>query len=84
MDRSVFQIPVPQVKVEGAWWERPMVPVWVGCVPQVLELVSAAGVLGCEAVGDMPLLAKDDFLACGMLGCEVSFNQDARRTGFCC
>jgi hypothetical protein len=45
---------------------------------------SPEGVVGCEVVGDIELLAKDPFLWFwrAMGGCDVSFNQDARRTGF--
>ena len=58
--RSVFQMPVPHVKV-GAWCPRLRV-VDEECGPQGPAPVSRAGVLGCDAVGDMELLANDPFL----------------------
>lgn len=45
------------------------------------ELASADGVVGCEAVGDIELLAKDA-LRGATNGCVMSFNQDERRAGF--
>jgi hypothetical protein len=55
----------------------------VGCDPQAAAPDSAEGVLGCEAVGDMELLANDPFLGRIPAG-DVSVNQEVRRTGFCC
>ncbi len=76
---SLFQIPVPQGNVvdpggrlktaDGVEW-----------VPQAPD--SADGVLGCDVVGDMELLANDPFRGRGT-DCVVSFNQDARRAGLC-
>ena len=42
---------------------------------------SADGVVGCDVVGDIELLANEP-LRGGAVACEVSVNQDARRTGF--
>lgn len=81
--RSEVQIPVPQVKVEEPWWPRPMVADDVECEAHGLALASAAGVDACEVVGDIELLANEPFLGCGSGTWEVSFNQEARRTGFC-
>jgi hypothetical protein len=39
------------------------------------------GVLGWDVVGDMELLAKDPFRG-RLRGADVSFSQEARRTGF--
>lgn len=44
--------------------------------------VSVDGVVGCEAVGDIVLLAKEP-LRGWVKGWVVSFSQDARRTGLC-
>ena len=77
MLRSLFQMPVPQGK-DGV---RPTA-LCAAC-PQPLIVVSAAGVLGWEAVGDMVLLAKEPLRGCGSVVCDVLFNHEARRTGFC-
>jgi hypothetical protein len=79
--RSLFQIPVPHGNVvdpgarlrtaDGVEWE-----------PQAAAPDSAEGVLGCDVVGDMELLANDPFRGRGG-GCVVSFSHEARRTGFC-
>lgn len=55
--RSAFHIPVPHAKAEELA-ERPLKDEaeWE---PQGPPLASAEGVLGCEPVGDMVLLAND-------------------------
>lgn len=79
--RSVFQIPVPHAKDDGGA-ARPITEA-LECEPHVPGPVSAEGVLGCDAVGDIELLAKEPLR--GRLNvCEVSFNQEDRRTGLCC
>lgn len=80
--RSVFHMPVPHVKDVGAWWPRPIAADEEEWEPQGPAPASVAGVLGCEAVGDMELLANDPFLGWGSVTWVVSFNHDARRTGF--
>lgn len=60
--RSAFQIPVPQGKEGGAWCPRPIAPDDEECDPQAAAPVSAEGVLGCEPVGDIELLANEPFL----------------------
>lgn len=44
--------------------------------------VSAEGVLGCDVVGDIELLANEP-LRGWLRGCVVSLSQEARRTGLC-
>jgi hypothetical protein len=61
--RSLFQIPVPHVKVP--WWPRPMAEEALEWEPQGPALASAEGVVGCEVVGDMELLANEPFRGCG-------------------
>lgn len=75
--RSEFHIPVPHGKFPEP---RPMTEE-VECDPQGPAVVSAEGVLGCDAVGDMELLAKEP-LRGRLNGWEVSFSQEDRRTGF--
>jgi hypothetical protein len=74
-----FHIPVPHgnVEVPGA---RPMTE-GVACGAQGPVPVSTEGVLGFDPVGDMELLAKDPFLG-RLMGWDVSFNHEERRTGF--
>lgn len=81
--RSLFQIPVPHAKVVfcGA---RPIDALPVACAPHGVAPSSADGVVGCEVVGDMELLAKELFLGCANGAWDVSLSQDARRTGLCC
>lgn len=55
--RSEFHIPVPQGKLPEP---RPITDE-VECDPQGPAVVSAEGVLGCDAVGDIELLAKEPF-----------------------
>lgn len=55
--RSEFHIPVPHGKLPEP---RPMTED-DECDPQGPAVVSAEGVLGCDAVGDMELLAKEPF-----------------------
>lgn len=55
--RSAFQIPVPQAK-DDELFERPMTEE-VEWEPQGPPPASADGVLGCDPVGDMELLAND-------------------------
>lgn len=76
--RSLFHMPVPQGKVDPAG-ARPMTDE-VECEPHVPAPVSADGVLGCDAVGDMELLANDP-LRGRPSDCDVSFNHEGRRTG---
>lgn len=74
--RSEFQIPVPHGKFADP---RPMTDE-VECDPQGPAVVSPEGVLGCDAVGDIELLANEP-LRGRVNGWEVSFNQEDRRTG---
>lgn len=53
------------------------------CEPQGPAFVSPDGVLGCEAVGDIELLANEPFRG-RLKGCEVSFSHEDRLTGLGC
>lgn len=75
---SEFQIPVAHGKELELEAARPIpIPLDVVCAFQAP--ISAAGVLGFDAVGDMELLANEPFLG---WGCVVSFSHEARRVGF--
>ena len=81
--RSLFQMPVLHAKVPEPPWDRPRTAEEAECDPQGPGTDSAEGVLGCDVVGDMELLANEPFLGWGGTGAdEVSFNHEARRTGF--
>ncbi len=74
-----FHIPVPQEKVDAPEL-RPMTED-VECDPQGTLPLSADGVLGCDPVGDIELLANEPLRGRGR-GCEVvSLSQEDRRTG---
>lgn len=77
--RSAFQNPVPQGKLFGP---RPIADE-AECDPQGPAVLSADGVVGCEAVGDIEVLANEPFRGRAR-GCEVSLSQDERLTGFGC
>jgi hypothetical protein len=79
--RSLFQMPVPHGKAADPG-PRPRAADGVECEPQVPAPDSADGVLGCDVVGDIELLANDP-LRGRLIGCDVSLSQDARRRGFC-
>lgn len=76
--RSGFHIPVPHVKLEDPEF-RPITGC-PECGPQGPATVSPEGVLGCDAVGDMELLANEPFRG-RPKGCDVSFSHEERRTG---
>lgn len=74
-------MPVPHGKVDEVVWPRPTaatdgVGIWGPQVPDSVE-----GVLGCELVGDLVLLANELLRNCGIVW--VSFNQEVRRTDLC-
>lgn len=77
--RSAFQMPVPHGKADDPAG-RPMTDD-VECEPQAPAPASADGVLGCEAVGDIELLANDPLRGRPRV-CEVSFSHEGLRTGF--
>ena len=80
--RSLFQMPVPHEKEpEFGAWGRPRTLADAGWVPQAPTPASAEGVLGCDVVGDMELLAKEPLRGRGS-GCEdVSLSHEDRRAG---
>lgn len=72
-------MPLPQGKELVPEWPLPAPTFPWECVPHVLD--SAEGVLGCDAVGDIELEAKEFFRG-GAPVCVVSFSQEALRVGF--
>lgn len=81
---SVFQMPVPQEKVDEVVCARlrtgPGAELWVVQAAAPAAPVSSDGVLGWVVVGDMEALANDSFRGRTMVWL-VSFNHEARRTG---